>query len=257
MGAAFMGGIFYGILAESHAVCFVLADCRVAFAGLSESEKAAAAEALVGKNAMSGFLALMNAAPADIEKLSGAIADCDGTAAGMAETMQDNLAGQLTILKSRLEELAISFGELLMPSIRMIVGWVQKLVDWLNGMDEGTKKIIVTVALLAAAIGPVLIVIGKVVSEVGTIMTFIPKLVSGFNMLKTAFSALGAGDGRQSYCADCCRCGSCGGRHYPAVSEMRVVPGSWICSVPCGRTFHLLCRASGREYRRRLRVLGN
>ena len=170
----------------------ILADCRVAFAGLSESEKAAAAETLVGKNAMSGFLALMNAAPADIEKLSGAIANCDGTAAGMAETMQDNLAGQLTILKSQLEELAISFGELLMPSIRMIVGWVQKLVDWLNGMDEGTKKIIMTVALLAAAIGPVLIVIGKVVSAVGTIMTFIPKLVSGFNMLKTAFSALGA-----------------------------------------------------------------
>ena len=170
----------------------ILADCRVAFAGLSESEKAAAAETLVGKNAMSGFLALMNAAPADIEKLSGAIADCDGTAAGMAETMQDNLAGQLTILKSQLEELAISFGELLMPSIRMIVGWVQKLVDWLNSMGEGTKKIIMTVALLAAAIGPVLIVIGKVVSAVGTIMTFIPKLVSGFNMLKTAFSALGA-----------------------------------------------------------------
>ena len=170
----------------------ILADCRVAFAGLSESEKAAAAEALVGKNAMSGFLALMNAAPSDIEKLSGAIADCDGTAASMAETMQDNLAGQLTILKSQLEELAISFGELLMPSIRMIVGWVQKLVDWLNGMDEGTKKVIMTVALLAAAIGPVLIVIGKVVSAVGTIMTFIPKLVSGFNMLKTAFSALGA-----------------------------------------------------------------
>lgn len=45
----------------------ILADCRVAFGGLTESEKAQAAESLVGKNAMSGFLALMNAAPADIE----------------------------------------------------------------------------------------------------------------------------------------------------------------------------------------------
>jgi len=71
----------------------ILADCRVAFAGLSESEQASAAQALVGKNAMSGFLALMNAAPADIEKLSGAISDCDGTSLKMAETMQDNLAG--------------------------------------------------------------------------------------------------------------------------------------------------------------------
>ena len=82
----------------------ILTDCRTAFGGLSESEKAAAAEALVGKNAMSGFLALMNAAPADIEKVSSAIANCDGKSAEMAATMQDNLAGQLTILKSQLEE---------------------------------------------------------------------------------------------------------------------------------------------------------
>lgn len=100
----------------------ILADCRVAFSGLSESEKAAAAETLVGKNAMSGFLALMNAGEADINKLSGAIANCDGKSAEMAATMQDNLAGQLQILKSQLEELAISFGELLMPAIRTIVG---------------------------------------------------------------------------------------------------------------------------------------
>ena len=113
----------------------ILADCRTAFGGLSESEKAAAAEALVGKNAMSGFLALMNAAPADIEKLSSAIESCDGKSAEMAATMQDNLAGQLTILKSQLQELAISFGEILMPAIRQIVTWVQGFVDKLNGMD--------------------------------------------------------------------------------------------------------------------------
>ena len=103
----------------------ILADCRVAFDQMSESEKASAAETLVGKNAMSGFLALMNAAPADIDKLSGAIANCDSTSLQMAETMQDNLAGQLTILKSQLEELAISFGEILMPVIRDIITKIQ------------------------------------------------------------------------------------------------------------------------------------
>ena len=154
----------------------ILADCRVAFSQMSESEKAANAEALVGKNAMSGFLAVMNAAPADIEKLNNAINNCDGTAEKMASTMQDNLAGQLTILKSQLEELAISIGEILMPSIRQIVGWIQGLVGWLNGLDEGTKKIIVTIALVLAAVAPVLIVIGKVVGAIGTIMTVIPQL---------------------------------------------------------------------------------
>ena len=159
----------------------ILADCRAAFSQMSESEKAANAEALVGKNAMSGFLAVMNVAPGDIEKLNSAINNCDGTAEKMAATMQDNLAGQLTILKSQLEELAISIGEILMPYIRQIVGWIQGLVDWLNGLDEGTKKIIVTVALVAAALGPVLIVIGKVVGAIGTIMTVVPQIASAIS----------------------------------------------------------------------------
>ena len=170
----------------------ILADCRTAFSGLSESEKAAAAESLVGKNAMSGFLALMNAGEADIEKLSSAIDNCDGSAASMAETMNDNLAGQLQILKSQLEELAISFGELLMPAIRTIVGWIQKFVDWLNSMDEGTRKVIVTIALVAAAIGPVLIIVGKVISAVGTIMTLVPKLAGVINAAKGVFAAFNA-----------------------------------------------------------------
>ena len=170
----------------------ILADCRTAFSGLSESEKAAAAESLVGKNAMSGFLALMNAGEADINKLSSAIDNCDGSAASMAETMNDNLAGQLQILKSQLEELAISFGELLMPAIRTIVGWIQNFVDWLNSMDEGTRKVIVTIALVAAAIGPILIVVGKVISAVGTIMTLVPKLAGVINAAKGAFAAFNA-----------------------------------------------------------------
>ena len=159
----------------------ILTDCRAAFAQMSESEKAANAEALVGKNAMSGFLAVMNAAPGDIEKLNSAINSCDGTAEKMAATMQDNLAGQLTVLKSQLEELAISIGEILMPYIRQIVGWIQGLVDWLNSLDEGTKKIIVTVALVAAALGPVLVVVGKVVGAIGTIMTVVPQIAGAIS----------------------------------------------------------------------------
>lgn len=163
----------------------ILADCRVAFGNLTESEKANAAESLVGKNAMSGFLALMNAAPEDIAKLSGAIDNCDGSAEKMAVTMQDNLAGQLTILKSQLQELAISFGEILMPAIRSIVSKIQDFVGKLNSMDEGTKQAIVKIGLLVAAIGPLLIVIGNVISKTGTALR--------------AFSSLGKGVLKLSY----------------------------------------------------------
>ena len=170
----------------------ILGDCRSAFSQMSESEQAAAASTLVGTEAMSGFLSLMNAAPGDIDKLNTAITNCDGTAQSMADTMNDNLAGQLTILKSQLEELAISFGEVLMPVIKDIVAGLQTFVDWLNGMDEGTRKVVMTVALFAAALGPVLIVVGKVISAVGTIMTIVPKLAGVINAVKGAFAALNA-----------------------------------------------------------------
>lgn len=164
----------------------ILADCRFAFGNLTESEKAQAAESLVGKNAMSGFLALMNAGEGDIEKLSSAIDNCDGSAEKMAMTMQDNLAGQLTILKSQLQELAISFGDILMPAIRSIVSKLQGFVDKLNGMDEGTKRTVVTIALLVASIGPLLIIIGTTISKIGVAMQGFVKLANGVSKLKVA-----------------------------------------------------------------------
>lgn len=170
----------------------ILADCRVAFAGLSESEKAAAAESLVGKNAMSGFLALMNAGEGDINKLSGAIDNCDGAAQNMADTMNDNLEGQLTILKSALEELAISFGQLLIPALREVVQWLQGFIGFLNSLPEGVKKTIMVIALVAVALGPVLIIVGKVISAIGTIMTIVPKVAGVINVVKGAFAALNA-----------------------------------------------------------------
>ena len=170
----------------------ILADCRVAFGGMTEAEKANNAETLVGKNAMSGFLALMNAAPEDIAKVSGAVNNCKDAAKNMADTMQDNLEGQLTILKSQLQELAISFGDLLMPAVRSIVSGLQGMVDVLNAMPDGVKQVIMIIALLAAVLGPVLIIIGKVISAVGTIMTIVPKLAGVINTVKTAFGALNA-----------------------------------------------------------------
>ena len=204
----------------------ILADCRVAFSGLTESEKAANAESLVGKNAMSGFLALMNSGEGDINKLRGAIENCDGSAESMAETMQDNLNGQLTILKSQLEELAISFGDLLMPTIRKIVSAVQAFVDKLNSMDDSTRETILKVAALAAAIGPLLIVLGKTISTVGTALRGFSSLAKGIRLLSTRvggatglFGKLGA---------------ALGGISAPVMAVVRSVlsPESWTSSAP-------------------------
>ena len=168
----------------------ILGDLNTSMDGMTAAEKSNIIGQIFNKTDLSSVNALLANTGTTWDDLQQSITDSGGAAQQMADTQLDNLQGQLTILKSALEGLAISFGELLLPAIKTIVGWVQKFVDWLNGMDEGTKKVITTVALLAAALGPVLIVVGKVVSAVGTIMTIVPKVAGVINTVKTAFAAL-------------------------------------------------------------------
>ena len=168
----------------------ILGDLNTSMDGMTAAEKSNIIGQIFNKTDLSSVNALLANTGTIWDDLQQSIIDSGGAAQQMADTQLDNLQGQITILKSALEGLAISFGELLMPAIKMIAGWVQQFVDWLNGMDEGTKKVVTTIALLAAALGPVLIVIGKVVSAVGTIMTIVPKVAGVINTVKTAFAAL-------------------------------------------------------------------
>lgn len=85
-----------------------LADLRKAFSKLSDSEKAEYASMMAGQEAMSGFLALVNASDGDFDKLSKAIRESDGAAAGMAKTMNSNLKGQMKQFQSVTEAIGIS-----------------------------------------------------------------------------------------------------------------------------------------------------
>lgn len=137
--------------------------------GAEGALKAQAAAQLAGKTGMAGLLAIVNAAPEDYDKLTEAINNCDGTAQTMSDTMQDNLEGQLTILKSQLQELAISLSETIMPIVKEVIAYIQGVVDKLNNLDAGTKDMIVKIAMVAAAIGPVLVIIGTLISSIGAI----------------------------------------------------------------------------------------
>lgn len=89
----------------------LMGDLRKSFSGLSEAEKAEMASSLAGQEAMSGLLAIVNASDADFNKLKDAIYGADGASAKMAETMQDNLKGKITITKSTIEGLGIKIYE--------------------------------------------------------------------------------------------------------------------------------------------------
>lgn len=163
--------------------------------GLTEAEQAQVAAQIFGQEAMSGMLAIINASDSDYAKLTDAIYDADGAAQQMADTMLDNLSGQLTLLKSALEGLAIQFGEILMPYIKQFVTWLQNLTQRLQELTPEQKEQVVKWAAIAAAIGPVLMVLGKLTSSVDSIITTFGKIPGAIAKTKSAFTAVSAAIG--------------------------------------------------------------
>ena len=193
----------------------VMGDLRNGFKGLSKAEQTQLATSLAGQEAMSGLLAIVNASDGDFDKLKDSIYNCKDAAANMAAVAQDNLAGQITSLKSKAEGLGIAFygsiqkplKELASVGVKALedlnnayasngfVGFVneignkvpflQSFTDAIAGLAEKTKGMSTdelmnlgkTAAVLAGA-GPVISLFG---SQIGNVQS----AVSGFSGLTT------------------------------------------------------------------------
>lgn len=141
----------------------VIKQLREKFGDLSETEQAAAASTLFGKEAMSGMLAIINASDSDFNKLVDNINNADGAAQSMSDTMQDNLSGQITILKSALEGLGIEIYESMQTPLKDAAveaqNYVNRLTEaftsgGLTGLVEEAGNIIGELAAKAAEAAP-------------------------------------------------------------------------------------------------------
>ena len=171
---------------------------REAFSGLSEAEQAEAAATLFGQEAMSGWLAMLNAAPGDIEKLENALRDCEGAAADMAAVHENSLAGSLTTLGSALETLKIRISDRLTPTLRAFTEFAQNSIVTLtkafekgdfSGMMDALGPVIEDgIGMLMGYIPNVVEVGGKLLGAVVTgIINNLPVLADGAVKLATAF----------------------------------------------------------------------
>lgn len=157
----------------------ILGDLNASMDGMTSQEKANIISQIFNKTDLSAVNALLANTGDTWDELQQSIVNSGGAAQQMADTQLDNLSGQLTLLKSALEGLAISFGEILMPMVRSAVEKIQAFVDKLNGMSDAQKETILKIAALVAAIGPLLIVLGKTISTVGTTMKTFSSLTKG------------------------------------------------------------------------------
>lgn len=177
---------------SSKSLSKVMLMLRERFGGLTEAQKAEYAATIFGTEAMSGMLAIINASEGDYNKLTNAINNADGTAKNMAKTMQDNLKGQLTTIKSKIEGAAISLGETLVPMLGKAVDKLEDAVDWFNSLDEATQENIVKWGALAATIGPALVVGGKAINGGVALVRTIGSVTSGIGSLISATTGLGS-----------------------------------------------------------------
>lgn len=179
----------------------VLRQVRSSMSGLTEDQKASYAAMLAGQEGMSGLLAIVNASDEDYQKLSESIQNCTGASQEMADTMQDNLGGAVTLLKSALESAGITIGERLTPYIRGLAEWITGLVEKFNSLSDSQQDLIVKIGLILAAIAPVMLIGSKVFSLLSSIIGIITTVgsalstVFAFGLNTATLSAAGASTG--------------------------------------------------------------
>lgn len=111
---------------------------------------------------------------------------------GYAEAAAQSGTGSMRQLKNQLGDLAEQLGMILMPALQKIVGWISNMVTWFQNLSPTTQKVIVVIASLAAAIGPVLTVGGKLLAMLPLIKAAFTAMTGPIGLVISALVALGA-----------------------------------------------------------------
>ena len=86
---------------------------------------------------------------------------------------QDSFANQMRVLKGEIQDLAVTFGRLLLPRIKELVAGTRKLIEWFTNLSERQKNLIIKIAAVVGAIGPLLIIIAKLATAVKVLIPII------------------------------------------------------------------------------------
>ena len=151
----------------------ILTDVETATGGMGTAQKAAALSSTFTADSIKGLNIILSQGMDTAQDYEEQLRNSLGTAGDQAATQLDNFSGQMTLLGSALQSGAIAIADVLTPVVSQLVGYVQQAVDWFNGLDDSQKKMIVTVAMIIAAIGPLLMILGAIASGIGSIVALI------------------------------------------------------------------------------------
>ncbi len=163
----------------------LMVDLRKKLGHLDKATQAAVVSTIFGKEAMSGWLSIINASSSDFDKLSGAIDKSEGATAQMAKTMSENAKGSIAEMKSALEGAAIKVFEALAPSITKVANAVSDLATKFSNLSPETQEFIVKAGLAAMAAGPLVSGLGKLSTGIGSVLKVGSLLTKGIGAVTT------------------------------------------------------------------------
>lgn len=175
---------------------------HTAFAGLTQEEQLQAAATLFGKNQMAKWMTLIKASPETVDKYSSALDNCTGSAEDMANALLSGPGGAIEKLKSSLDVLSYTLGDIVGNDIQPFIENITEIVDKFNNLDKGTQEATLKMVAFAAAIGPAFLALSKGVGIIASVEKGMGTLVGGvsktaesvatnFDSLRNGFSRVG------------------------------------------------------------------
>ena len=148
---------------------------------LTDAAKLVAKSVGSSTNALSRYGITIEGEVGSTERLESAVNALTTAFGGTSEAISKVGLGPLEQLKNQLGDVSEQFGSIVLEGIEPLKTGLQKLADLLSNLTKEQKENIVKFAALAAAIGPIVIILGSLITSIGAIIPLVVKLVAVFN----------------------------------------------------------------------------
>ncbi|HEY5387981.1 MAG TPA: phage tail tape measure protein, partial [Thermoleophilia bacterium] len=144
-------------------------------AGLSKTDQSIALTNMFGAKSSQAILTLLGNLK-DYDRTQKQVAANAGKFDDLAAAQKKDLTAKWDNFKSSMAQAAILIGNVLMPTAIRLADALHGVGAWLNKLSPGTRKWVVELALVAAAAGPVILIMGKLLTVGGQVIAVVGKL---------------------------------------------------------------------------------
>lgn len=131
----------------------ILADVEAATNGMGDAERSSALQATFTADSIKGLNLLLNAGSSELSGFRDSLYGCEGAAQKTAETMTNNLGGDLAGFNSALEETELQLYDKLQEPLRMIVQLgTNELLPMIQSGIQNLDRIVPILAAVGSAI---------------------------------------------------------------------------------------------------------